>query len=99
MNLYDPNRDVIRQGKHYTNHVMAMTAEKLHSKADIAQELAHRDIAIEQMLAVIEFCCDFETQEPIYFLNHWRDGEWDICREWNPPETVFPLKERRELAR
>lgn len=48
---YDANRDVIRQGKHYTRHVMAMTSERLHSKADIAQELAHRDQVIEQLLA------------------------------------------------
>lgn len=42
-------RDVIRQGQHYMTHVGAMTREGLHSKADIAAELAHRDIEIIRM--------------------------------------------------
>ena len=37
-------RDIIGQGQVYANHVSAMTREKLHSKSDIAAELAHRDI-------------------------------------------------------
>lgn len=38
----------------YTQHVMAMTSEKLHYKADIAMELAYRDkqiAALEKRLA------------------------------------------------
>lgn len=46
-------RDVIRQGQHYINHVEAMTAEGLHSKADIAAELAHRDIEIERLRKLV----------------------------------------------
>lgn len=42
-------RDVIDQMQHYVNHVEAMTAEGLHSKSDIAAELAHRDIQIEEL--------------------------------------------------
>jgi len=33
----------------YAKHVSAMTGEKLHSKADIAWELAYRDYRIEQL--------------------------------------------------
>lgn len=33
----------------YIKHVSAMTGEKLHSKADIAAELAYRDDLIEQL--------------------------------------------------
>lgn len=36
---------------HYCKHVMAMTAEELHSKADIASELAYRDQEIERLRA------------------------------------------------
>ena len=32
----------------YSQHVMAMTAEKLHDKGDIAEELAARDIEIAE---------------------------------------------------
>ncbi|MBA4822480.1 hypothetical protein H2241_16135 [Pantoea ananatis] len=40
-------------GGHYMRHVMAMTAEQLHSKSDIAAELAWRDsqiVALQQKL-------------------------------------------------
>jgi len=46
-NLY-ADRDIIEQGDHYSKHVSAMTSEGLHSKSDIAAELAHRDIQLEQ---------------------------------------------------
>lgn len=44
-------RDTVEQGQHYMKHLLAMTAEKLHSKGDVAAELAHRDIMIEQLQA------------------------------------------------
>ncbi len=46
-------RDVIsldRAGGHYIRHVGAMTAEKLHSKSEIAAELAYRDWLIDDLL-------------------------------------------------
>ncbi len=43
------SRDIIGLKKHYTNHVMAMTAERLHEKSDIAAELAFRDAQIEEL--------------------------------------------------
>jgi len=49
-NLY-AERDIIEQGKHYSQHTSAMTSEGLHSKSDIAAELAHRDIEIERLQA------------------------------------------------
>ena len=48
------DRDIIQQGKHYTDHVRAMTAEGLHSKSDIAAELAHRDIQRDELLAALK---------------------------------------------
>jgi len=42
-------RDTIGQGVHYINHLSTMNSEGLHSKADIAKELAHRDIKIKQL--------------------------------------------------
>lgn len=42
-------RNPIEQGSYYLRHVMAMTSEDLHSKADIAGELAHRDIEIDNL--------------------------------------------------
>ena len=43
------NRSAIAQGQVYVDHVSAMTAEGLHSKSDIAAELAHRDICIADL--------------------------------------------------
>lgn len=42
-----------RQGNYYCRHVSAMTAEGLHSKSDIAAELAHRDIEIDRLTKLL----------------------------------------------
>lgn len=36
-------------GNYYLRHVTAMTREQLHSKSDIAAELGHRDMEIDQL--------------------------------------------------
>ena len=41
-------RDICEQ-KYYADHVSAMTGEGLHSKSDIAAELAHRDEVIDNL--------------------------------------------------
>ena len=43
-------RDAMEQGQFYADHISAMTTEELHSKADIAKELAHRDIKIDKLI-------------------------------------------------
>lgn len=43
-------RDLEQLGKYYFRHLNAMTAEKLHSKSDIAAELAVRDAIIDGLL-------------------------------------------------
>ncbi|EPJ1408970.1 TPA: hypothetical protein ACVNUV_004387 [Yersinia enterocolitica] len=52
---------------HYGVHIHAMTAENLHSKSDIAVELAWRDLRIEQLIAQLEAAqkelFDFHNQE------------------------------------
>ena len=45
-------RDIMKlddDGGYYFRHVLAMTAEKLHSKTDIAAELAYRDHRITEL--------------------------------------------------
>src|SRR5579885_2015193 len=42
-------RDCWKLGEHYARHVQAMTVEGLHSKSDIAAELAVRDAEIERL--------------------------------------------------
>lgn len=47
-------RDIMaldKAGNYYSRHVMAMTAEKLHSKSAIAAELAWRDMEIDRLKA------------------------------------------------
>jgi K+/H+ antiporter YhaU regulatory subunit KhtT len=47
-------RDIMEMGQGYFEHVLAMTAEGLHDKSDIAAELAWRDeqiAALQQHLA------------------------------------------------
>ena len=47
------SRDPIALGVHYARHLQAMTEEGLHSKADIAAELAWRDVQIERLWAEV----------------------------------------------
>lgn len=42
-------RDCQELGNYYIQNVMAMTAEGLHSKSDIAAELAYRDMIIDRL--------------------------------------------------
>jgi len=53
-NQYYPEKDAQELGQHYLNHVSAMTVEKLHSKSDIAIQLAWRDQEIESLQAELE---------------------------------------------
>jgi hypothetical protein len=46
-------RDTEELGPYYLRHVAAMTSEGLHSKADIAAELAYRDHEIDRLRALI----------------------------------------------
>lgn len=48
MKLY-AERDIIDLGEYYTKHISAMTDEGLHSKSDIAAELAFRDAEIDRL--------------------------------------------------
>jgi hypothetical protein len=46
------SRDILgldEKGNYYSKHVSAMTREGLHSKSDIAAELAFRDARIEDL--------------------------------------------------
>lgn len=48
-------------GGYYFKHVLAMTAEDLHSKSDIAMELGHRDhfiAQLEQQRDALQAKCD-----------------------------------------
>jgi len=57
-------RDAEAQGEHYQRHISALTAEDLHSKSDIAAELAHRDKAlatIKEYISEID-CKDSKNQ-------------------------------------
>lgn len=50
-------RDIMEMdnvGGYYIRHVSAMTAEELHSKSDIAAELGHRDMVIDELQEVLQ---------------------------------------------
>lgn len=54
--LYPP-RDPLaldRAGGYYARHVRGMTAEKLHGKAEIAEQLAWRDAEIDRLRAALD---------------------------------------------
>ena len=52
-------RNTEKQGQRYISHLTAMTTEKLHSKADIAAELAYRDMVIDELFSTITSVANF----------------------------------------
>ena len=64
------DRDICEQdakGGFYFKHVLAMTSEGLHSKSDIAAELAHRDLRIQQLEAVLNATRDYLAKHAVGF--------------------------------
>ncbi len=61
-------RDVAEQGQYYFDHIMAMTGEDLHSKSDIAAELAHRDIEIADLKEEVQQLKDGEGEYSMKFF-------------------------------
>lgn len=53
MKKHYAKRNHMKQGKYYTDHLSAMTEEELDRKADIAGELAHRDMTIDELNCLI----------------------------------------------
>lgn len=50
-------RDVESMSADYLRHISAMTTEGLHSKSDIAAELAHRDARIRTLESKVSELC------------------------------------------
>lgn len=83
MNKHYAKRNAMEQGQFYIDHVMAMTAEELHSKADIAAELAHRDIIIknlENRLAVWEAGVSSDISRSMIVTAGWLMRERDAIK-------------------
>lgn len=79
-------RDAKAMGEAYTMHIVAMTAEGLDSKADIAAELAYRDLQIlelEQQLADTESRLETAVDVNSLYSNKLteRDKLLDKCLE------------------
>lgn len=64
------DRDILAQGDYYARHVMALTAESLHDKSDIAAELAHRDQEINRLRAELDALRQFARE----MMDAWPDG-------------------------
>lgn len=47
------DEEAVLYSDEYVQHVSAMTAEKLHGKSEIAEELAFRDLQIKQLTAQV----------------------------------------------
>lgn len=73
MPLYT-DRDPRKLEPYFSQHMMAMTAEQLFGKAEIAQELAFRDQQIAELKKQLEFLTD---TVPIV----WIDTDGELCCE------------------
>lgn len=70
-------------GGYYVRHVSAMTSEKLHSKSDIAAELGHRDMLIDQLRRQLEIAEQnaAEQRDMKARAREQRDAMATHCRE------------------
>ena len=66
--LYDKNRRPWNLEPYYSAHVSAMTSEGLHSKADIAAELAFRDKELAALRLTLEALSEHDPSWPDDFL-------------------------------
>lgn len=57
-------------GGYYFRHVSGMTREQLHSKADIAAELAHRDMLIDASVARLTAVMSERAAEASEYAHH-----------------------------
>lgn len=62
-------RDCEELGEDYMRHLSAMTTEKLHSKGDIAAELAWRDREIRRLRTALEHYANMPIDRPD--LDRW----------------------------
>ena len=54
---------------YYCAHVMAMTAEGLHSKSDIAVQLAWRDKRIDELKALLSQFANIDAKQSLTLHN------------------------------
>ena len=71
-------RDIISQGGYYATHVQAMTAEGLHSKYDIAAELAHRDERIAELEKAIHYATDYLDDNKLNSIGHGSKAHMEL---------------------
>ena len=81
-------------GGYFARHMHHMTTENLHSKAEIAEELAHRDIQIEakdqriaELSRVLQMCGEAVNSVPAdtFGLGTLTDAQGE--------EQVYPLRD------
>lgn len=80
------NRDIMEQDKaggYYIRHVQALTAEALHSKSDIAAELAHRDMQLDAQAENLRAAR--QAHDELVLRLAEKD---EIIKEWQPHPTV-----------
>lgn len=64
-NIYRNGPTAGEMGEFYSRHAMAMTAEQLYSKSEIAMELGFRDMRIEELLSAVKQLREDRQWQPI----------------------------------
>jgi len=88
-------RNPIALGDYYTRHVLAMTREGLHSKSQIAEELAFRDMEIDYFKKRL-----FAERDPIVERASNRQQEldtvWEEGRKQGYQQALNDVKKQLE---
>jgi len=83
-------------GGYYGRHVQAMTREKLHSKSDIAAELAHRDMIIDTLLEALTYGQTLNLPD---MLDWVADRFVNVHGENSNLDFILSLRERARMSR
>jgi len=74
------HRDMLAQGDVYFDHLRAMSAEGLKNPYDIAAELAHREILIADLLAMVRrYAAECSTCGGAGYRIHFGTCEYSDC--------------------
>lgn len=81
----------------FSRHLSAMTGEALHSKSDIACELAFRDAAIAELLETIKLAEEMVAEWGAYASDYFQN-KWDLSGDLEKLRAVIAKHERKVEA-
>lgn len=92
-------RDIIDQEEYYVRHISALTKEDLRGKSEIAAELAHRDIKINNLKGLVRrLVKQIRLHTPDgHMTKRWVEDAYDYAKEGTP--AASPVVKKKAEAK